>query len=354
MELLKIAKMVFNNRFKSMVIKVMAITGMSILFTNIYAALPQSINSDTVQTKEENNLLSTGFDYKSNNSAFGQISSQVKQPVIAPFVGYISAKGFLASAYFNRIQNSDTTETKPTNEAELSAGYAFSFFYDKFSITPTYTHYFASANSQSITSMVKSQFALDFTYSLKHFTATLGPALLKGDNTDFTLTSLFSVPFEFEEFISKKGELSISPSVGFNFGQFQYEDNLKVKNAISIIDKIKSRFPRLDIKIGQMKDATRRAKLETISKDILGEPLNDNETLSSLLNRLDKATAPRFSLTSVSFSLPITYSYGNLDFNFSLNTNNPVELKLKNGKNKLVVKAIQYFIGFGVNYNFSW
>jgi len=140
-----------------------------------------------------------------------------------------------------------------------------------------------------------------------------------------------------------------------NFGKQKYIQNLKIKYIQNILDNIRKKHPLFDPTIGQIKDAQRRKKLETISYDILGvSELNNNETFSDFIENLNNATSSKFSLTSITLTLPVTYSYKNFDFNFSINTNKPTVLAIRNGKNIFLMKNLQLYTEISIAYNFGW
>jgi hypothetical protein len=358
----------------------MQIRSISILFLvliiPIVSEIPSIAQQDDKYVEEESqeHILDVGIGYSSNSSISGNntssalknakktlfVNSDIVQPTFSPNIIYNAPFGLSLSAFANIIGNSDSTQTKSTTEFDLSIGYNLALLNDKLSIYPSFTHYFYSKNSTSVTSLLKNQLSLDVSYDFNWMYLSVGGTYMNGEKNDYGLNSQLYFPITFEKFITANGQLLISPGASVVFGNQSYNSDLLIQN---ILDKTNSKkiWRRSILTIGDIeKYSTMKKKLLALNKLVFGnETIDSNERWSDYLKRVNQAIEPKFKLTSVGVLLPIYYTINNFSVNFSVsyqiarNTANPNAKLFKFSSNQSD-NITSILFSAGLTYSFIW
>ena len=129
----------------------------------------------------------------------------------------------------------------------------------------------------------------------------------------------------------------------------------------TLLDGVKSKKRVVDPTIGTIeKFPALHKKLLALNKLVFGtEPLIVTERFSDYISRVDAATQPKFQMTAVGVSLPISYSINSLtvsstvSYQRGLNTANP-NAKLFKKASSGNGNIDSFLVSAGLTYSFDW
>ena len=310
-------------------------------------------------TEKQPNAIEFGLNASTNTIVYGQINTELKQPDISPFFNFISSSGFEINTTFYRVGNTDSTESKGTNEFDVLIGYNKTFFNQKLTLYPSFSHFFYGQGSESMKSVIKNQLSLNISYDFTWLLTGITGSYLKGDYTDYNIIGQLLIPINFENIFSKNDALTIGLGSDVFYGKLPLTILNKLKNLQNQIDNARKKHPLYDPTLLRMTSPSifpvinanhkrNKKKLEAINQEVYGNTnLDYNETISDYLSKAEKQLENENStigLTSIDFTLPVIYTKGNFSFSLSANATKPMHPKAD----------LAYYFNTGIIYNFSW
>lgn len=289
------------------------------------------------------NAIISGFDYSNNTSSFGRYNSAIQQPSYSLYASFFSKKGFNVGVSGYTIGNTDSTATKFTQQCNLNLGYDLDLS-DFFSLSMSYTHFLYSKNSFSLNSIYRNEFSTGINFNRGKFYNNASIYYLSGNRNEIMNTVNFGFNFDFKNIFLKNHTISISPDIGAIWSNQDYYNQYAYKNywylypyalrkPFLTIQKLYEN-PELYPKLWNFLN-NRPRRFKEFSN------LDKNLIISELFQVKSK-----YTLSSVSFSLPVYYNVGN----FSVNLTYSVTLPL-NVPDYLDNSTIHNFSA-GVMYNF--
>lgn len=281
-----------------------------------------------------NNLssLSFAFDYSSNSGMLGNFSQFVSQPSYSPSVNYTSPWGLDFSVYSYFIDNSDDSLENFTSEFDLVAGYSLQPL-KNLTLYASYSRFFFSGNSNYLKSAFSNEADLFAMYDYNFIGLGCYGGFLWGDYHTFYLTFSNSYTIDFNHVLIRNSLLSLQPGLDVNFGDYEYMN-------LSYIDSNRDLpyFYTYFLSIPEVRRYVVREKFANPSltyKEILDVYLEDYAEDS-------------FTLTSLSFYLPVYYSFSNLTFNTG------AYLFIPFNQPDYMEDDVQFFISAGLAWNIFW
>lgn len=312
------------------------------LITSIYPFFDVS-----AQKKDSTKFSSImgGIDFSGNTSTFGHFSGITKQPSFTGYATFFSKYGFNAGVNAMGIANSDTTATNSTYEYDLNLGYSLPLG-KHFTISADYSHFFYSHNSNLPKSTYQNLFDLSIGFKLKGLSVNVMGYYLNGDNNEWLNSFQVEYDIEIENFLFTDNSLTISPELGAMFSNQSYY-NQDAYKTYWYLAGVALRNPTLTA--GELNDHLNRYPVvkRRLSKYPKLQKSFDNLNNDQVISDLFKATN-EYNLSSVSFNLPVYYSFGNFMLNAGYSITFPLNLP-----EYLDDSAVQYFSA-GIVYTFSW
>jgi hypothetical protein len=296
--------------------------------SNKLKPLMEITDTASVDSIQKYTYLDFGADYNSNNNLGGQFSNVEVQPAWSATTSLTGKSGFDASLIYSFIQNSDTTYTKSTSNANLEFGYAFDFL-KYFNLHFIVTHTFQPKNTSSLKKGYDNSLGADLSYDFKWFYGSLSSSYMLGNKTA-AKSKLNSLSFvlannlflEIENFIDEDNSLTFQP--GFNVGigdQRLYNDYLLAAltdNPRPLIAKLLKKRPKLTA-----------AEAITIlkAKTVKGQ---------------------RFAATSFGLNMPIAWALGDYTITLTPSAYKPLN------QPSFLDSSWKFIFQLGVVYSFSW
>lgn len=294
----------------------------------------------SVLVQDNPSQLDVGLDFTSNTNTYGRFNADKIQPSLSPYLFYTSPIGLTLGSTAIFVGKSDSTLKKTTSELDLSVGYLLSFFDDKLTIYPSFTKFFYSKNSESMKSVFNSQTSLDISYTYKWLTISVNGALLRGDINDYSLNPSIYGSFEFENFFFQNDALIIEPNLNANFGNQEYYTLIDSKKLDRII------LNKGNIKL---KDLRKNSLLHiALNKYIDLSKEDPNKTLKEILETYFSTSENEFNLTSLTVTLPVTYTLGNYSTTLAISASKPQNAP------KGYDTDITFYYTVSLAYSFTW
>ena len=317
---------------------------------------------DTLQILiDKESSIVIGTDYAGNTNTFGHFNNFVAQPLVSPYVSYFGKKGLFVSGLVNFVGNSDSTNTKTSSELDFQLGYRWNIT-DHFSIVPSFTHFFYSANSNSFKSGFTDYVQVDMNAELKWWYTTVSTGYIVGNNNQLIIIPQTGVNIQFDHILGKSNSLTIQPSVSCDFNNQDYYSSYYSKkylflkpytnrisfgtmgefltdyeNGFNDFNKLTSTILKEYFKRFFENHPHYLEKMKKVPK---------NEKLSNLITQT--SNDKKFTITSVGLSIPVYYNIGNLVFNFTFSAFKPI-----NQPDYLDSNWITYS-SFGIGYTFGF
>lgn len=314
------------------------------IFTNQAIAL-NGQKPDSPDSTKFNSLL-TSFDYSTNTSTFGRISSISTQPSYSGNLVYYSKHNFLIGLSPIIIANSDSTGTKSTSEFDINLGYDIPIF-SWLTSSVNYSHYLYSKGSNSIKSINSDQFSLSLNGSFKGVTSVITGYYQVGEYNEFLLTGSVGYNLQFNNlFFRNKDGLSFTPDINLVLSNQSYYNQYAYKNYWFLLG-VASTYPYTTV--GEI--YTDLSKYHAIRRF-----LNNHPRLKSAFLKLDSDLVisdlfkeqKEFNISSLGVNIPIYYSINNLTFNFNYSLYFPINLP-----SYFDNTPVHYFSA-GISYSFVW
>ncbi|MCK4663371.1 MAG: hypothetical protein KAT68_10935 [Bacteroidales bacterium] len=272
------------------------------------------------------------FDYFTNTSTFGQFNQLVKQPSYSPGISYFSEKGFNISFISTFIENSDTSLQNMSVEYNLMIGYSY-YLGKKITISPNYTRFFYSNNSNSLKSAFTDDFSLDISLNIKSFTSSVTGDYVLGNKNEFFLSLQNYYSIDIENVIIIKTILSIQPEVDINFGNQTYYNNYYWDSYNTNEEFRKYVLNQQGIK----------RKIYLLHKQY------PNLTLDEIMHIISLSyitSEDEYNLSSIGIILPLYYMIGSFSFNVGISLFSLIN------KPEYIEDDYQVFFNAGISYSF--
>jgi hypothetical protein len=289
----------------------------------------ESIDSTSVDSSRKYTYLDLGADYNSNNNLGGQFNNIEVQPAWSASASLTSKSGFDASLNYSFIQNSDTSYTKATSNANLEFGYAFDFL-QYFNLHLSVNHTFQPKNTSSLKKGYDNSLAADLSYDFKWFYGSLTSSYMLGNKTATKAAKLNSLSFalannlslEIENFLAEDNSLTFHPGFAASISdQRLYNDYLLTAltdNPKQLIAKLIKKRPKLTVA----------------------------EAISILKARTVKGQ--KFQATSFGFNMPIAWALGDYTLTITPSAYKPLN------QPSFIDSSWKFIFQLGVIYSFSW
>lgn len=296
-------------------------------------ALPDTLQ---IQTDKESSIV-IGTDYASNTNTFGHFNNFVKQPLLSPYVSYYGKRGLLVSGLANFVGNSDSTNTKTSSEFDFQLGYRWNIT-DHFSIVPSLTHFFYSANSNSLKSEFTDYFQVDLNAEVKWWYTSVSTGYIIGNSNQLIIIPQTGVYIQFDHILSKNNSLTFQPSVSCDFNNQDYYNSYYSKKYLflkpytnrSSAGTIREFLTDYSNGFKDFNKLTSALLKEYFNRFFQNHPyylenmkkLPQNEELMNLIEQT--SNDKKFTITSLGLTLPVYYYIGNLVFNFTFSAFKPI------------------------------
>lgn len=260
---------------------------------------------------EPSNYFMITSDFSSNTSAFGVVLPEKPQPNILSSATFISKSKFDLS-YINVVTfNADTSFSNPTFEHDLMAGYTINLS-DDLMLYTAYTRIISGKNSYVFNSFFSDVFQSDFMAYLNHYSASLSCSYMFGNANMFYASLNNALETDVKNFLVKNSSLTLQLGVSLNFSDNNVYNQAKFDswNTVSFLQFLYDRYPRLIKNVGY----------ETLENGI--DELK-NRVYNRLNTRHPEVFNSSYGISSVDIYLPIYYSIGNFEVNFSTYVNIP-------------------------------
>ncbi len=318
-----------------------------------YIALSAGVPIDTLKNKagsqDKFSSLIVGFDYSSFATTDSRLNDTVHQPVYSPYVSFYSKHGLFVSANYNLTGNSDSSLRKSTYSLNLTVGYEWKIG-NAITISPSYTHTFYDSKTMLLNRLYSNYADITATYDLTNWSTSLSGSYQWGKISDWLMNLKTSYSFTIAGIFSKKDVLLIQPGVSAQFTNPNYYSKLfSFLNAYTS-NKPNAKLGRLVYDIYNIQDRssylidlrqTLRANhdLAYMVRDYMPTGIELSTILSS---------NNRFTVTSTTVSLPVSYIIGNFTAGISVSLyrtmNQPVYLE----------NQWYTYISGGLNYAINW
>lgn len=226
-------------------------------------------------------ILSTNYQSRSTYQGLDQNNGK---PVFSPAASYVHSSGLYAGVGTAVLFGQE----KPFDQWTISGGYQQDFLNDRLSLTADYSHYFFTAESPQSRSVLTNTFSVLLTYETPVLTPAATVAFSFGGNTsgsvsDFIVSLGFSHPFEFGDFLS--GSLTLEPAASLSLGTLG-------SRALEV-------WPFYNRTSGEV----------------------------TYIPKPQSVSAPAFTVTDLTFSLPLTYQTGIIAITPELGYTRPLNQK---------------------------
>ncbi len=306
----------------------------------------KDIDSDNLKFSS----FAAGIDYTTDNSLNGTTSIYSTQPVSSLFVSYYHKTGINLSLYFSNIENSDESNTQATQEYALSLGYDLDIN-NWLSTSANYSHYEFSENSHALRSNYSDLFNVNAFSQVNWWNSNLDIGIYLGQAQDLYCSFQTGADINFDNVLIKNNSLSIQPSFVIYASSIDYynEDAFKnyyflyeysqnnpdqtISELLSIIEDPQSTQDRIISRIVGRRPYYYR-KIKQLDADIV---------ISDLFKKQSA-----FNISSMGFSLPVYYQWGNFMLNVGYSLYKPMN------QPSYVEEDWTGFTNVGVTYFLIW
>ena len=314
--------------------------------------IASGVLKDTTDNGDDKaSAIVVGGQYSTNTNTFGRFDKFATQPSYSPYLTYNGKHNLQLGAAGNFIENSDATASQTTSELDLQAGYSWELS-DKFSIAPSYTHFFFSSNSDALRRSYSDYLQLSLNTDLKWWNCSLSGKYLWGTfdetlltaETGFTITINNVLHHGNTLVIAPFGELNISNINYFRYvsGEYkflrEYATLYPDKTVNDLIYDLQNSPRPLIRKLADRIDATRTLKkrLNLLTSD-------SNFVISQMFN-----TEKAFKISNLGLTLPVYYYWGNFTLTATFAAYKPFNQPKMFGND-----WVTYF-GVGLSYTFNF
>lgn len=318
-----------------------------------FIALSAGVPIDTLKNKTGNpdkfSSLIVGFDYTSFATTDSRLNDTVRQPMYSPYVSFYSKHGVLLSANFNLTGNSDSSLRKSTYSLNLTAGYEWKIG-NEITISPSYSHTVYGSKTMLLNRLFFNYADIAVTYDLKNWSTSLSGSYQWGEISDWLMNLKTGYSFTIAGIFSKKDVLLIQPGISAQFTNPNYYSKLFSFLNTYTSNKPNAKLGRLVYDIYNFQD--RSPYLIELRQTLRGnndlaymirDYMPSGVELSTILSSND-----RFTATSATVSLPVSYIIGNFTASISISLyrtmNQPVYLE----------NQWYTYISGGLNYAINW
>lgn len=284
----------------------------------------------------------SGFDFSSNTSTFGRFSSVSSQPSYSAYATYFTPFGLNAGISAIALDNSDTTATKFSYEYDLTLGYELALT-KRFKTSLNYTHFFYSANSNSVKSLYNDLFQLNLDYNLSKFYTTASVYYVTGSYNELMASLEAGYNFEFADVLFRNSNLSISPAVSTMAGNQEYYSEYAYKTYWYLY-LYAQKYPNYTVNDLYEKSPRVLERIQNRPWRWKNFKKLDGDLVISSLFEADK----KFTLSSATFNLPVYYSVGNFMFNISYSLTFPLNVP------SYLDDSPVHYISAGIAYSVDW
>ena len=180
----------------------------------------ENLDTTSVDSTTKSTTLEFGAAYNSNNNLGGQFSNVELQPAWSAIASLNMKSGFDVSLNYLFIQNSDSTYSKSTSNANLEFGYAFDFL-KYFNLHLSVNHTFQPKNTSSLKKGYDNSLAADLSYDFEWIFGSISSTYMLGNkvaNKTAKLNSLSfiiadNLSFEIEDFPGDNNNLTFQPGI---------------------------------------------------------------------------------------------------------------------------------------------
>lgn len=323
----------------------------SILCFYSVAAFSNGIKKDAGNNSDTSKISSLliGADYSSNTNTFGRVNNYVKQPNYSPYLSFYHKSGLFVNSNLNLVGNSDTTSSKITTEFNLMGGIDWRLS-NVFTITPGFSHYFYEKQSTSLSSLYNNYAEVNLQAQTKHWSGSISAGYLWGYIDEVDVNAQTSVLFTINHIFSKDDYFTIEPMVGAYINNPNYYSKLFYflgEYANNHPDARKGNLVADLYNIRNMESEVRYLRQYFRSHPGLGKmTLNLIPNGVPIYDVLNSKNV--FTVSSLIFSLPVSYTIGGFSANFNFSLLKPV-----NQPFYLPNDVVTYFTA-GVSYSFQW
>lgn len=266
-------------------------------------------------------IFMTGTDFTSNTSSFGRFSSIAKQPSLSGFASFYSKNGLNIAVSTLALGNSDTTASKYSFEYDLNIGYEF-LMGKYFTISASYTLFLYSRNSYSLKSLHNHELSAGLGYNKGIFYAKTYGYYLIGEYNEWMNSAHMGLNLTLKKGIFKDNYLTFNPELYAIMANQQYYNQYAYKTYWYLYG-ISERYPGMTIEefYDHHWNYPRLWKFINRYPRILNSfrSLDKDLVISDLFRASNK-----YNISSVSLSLPVSYSFGNLSLNLSYSVTFPM------------------------------
>ncbi|HEY4789356.1 MAG TPA: hypothetical protein VIH57_25070, partial [Bacteroidales bacterium] len=264
---------------------------------------------------------------------------------------YYHKSGFAVGATGFFIGNSDVSGTETTSELDLQGSYLWKLG-SVFSVSPMYTHFFYSSNSGVLKRSYSDYVQLGLASEVKWWSTDLSAKYFWGDYDEFMLTGLTNATITFDNFLHKGNSLIIQPSVEINFSDINYYRY--ISGHYKFLEAYANRYP--DATMNDLLDDLKTKTKPLIRK--LWEKMLMYAYIQRRINQLSVdgnlvlsdlfSNKKQLKTSSLGFTLPVYYYFGNFSANISLSMFKPYN------QPKIFGNAWTTYFSAGINYTFDW
>lgn len=295
------------------------------------------------QAKEKNetddysfNSFMVSFDYSSNTGISGIYNTEINQPSYTPSISFFSKYGFDISSMLFVMDNSDTTYSGSTLQLDLMAGYTVKLG-KHFTVYPNYSHYFVNEKSGALKSFYTDNIQLDVTFEYSFFMSALTGNYLFGKENNTPLLSFQNYfLIEKDNFIFNRLYVALQPGFDLTWSNQQYISNYAY-DYLSSSPENRRRFFRNNPKLAVGYLYLKREYPDMMEDQIL-----------RLLTLRYMEIEEKFNLSSLTFTLPVYFMFGNFSISLSGMYYKPLNTS------EYVDDSGQFYLNAGIAYMFSW
>ena len=293
------------------------------LFVLLFFA--QSVFSQNTLDANFSSLL-VGADYCTNNSLNGNTSIYATQPVSTVYSSYYHKSGFNASFVFSNIANSDESNEKATQEYGLSLGYDMDFT-EWLMASASYHHYFYSKNSYSLKSNYKDLYHLGMTTQVGWWLSGLDLGYFSGKANDMFVSLETGVEININNVLKKDNTLTLQPTVSLYASSINYYNENAYKNYYFLYSYSQSN-PELTVEeLLSYMENPQSPEQRIVKRILTNRPYYYTKVkelpLDLVISDLFKEQSS-FAISSIGFSLPVYYQWGNMLINLGFSVYKPL------------------------------
>lgn len=287
---------------------------MLIVFFHLFSAHAQTVKKDSLDLGKSS--IDLDFSYSTNYGIYGIFNSFTSQPNSSPSISYSGKNGLSLSASGFFEGNSNTASTK-SSELDLTAGWDFSFWNNRLTLSPSYSHFIFTSGATTAKSIYSDQTELDISGSFKWLTPSITADYIFGTKKAVNLNFSLGFDLKFDDLFAKGNALEFEPSISANYGNLSYSD-LIAKKLYQALTPLRTTYGD-NITIQQLETNGSLTNKKAIQKQLA--TLNPTATLGQIFS-----TTNVYQVNSIDLVFPFTYTVKNLSINSGLNVSKPMNV----------------------------